>query len=171
MGVGHLAKRFFGSVNPAVLGEDESSWVASQLLPAELELWARMSTADQRHAYGVGQRVVKILGEDATRPVVAAALLHDIGKIEANVGTMLRVVSTLVGTIADQASIESWSKESGWLGRAGQYLRHNEIGAAMLTDAGSDPLTIAWAREHELVHTEWTLPEKISDALYKADNA
>ena len=33
---------------------------------------------------------------------------------------------------------------------SGRYLRHPELGADLLELAGSDPLTVAWAREHHL---------------------
>lgn len=170
MGFGHLAKRFFGAVVSAPLNDDESQWVMNSLIEGEQALWRRMSVADQRHAHGVARRVVEMLGEKATRPVIAAALLHDVGKIEADVNTLERVMATLAGSQGNREQIEQWSKEDGWIGKAGRYLMHNEIGARLLEEAGSDPLTIAWAREHELIHTKWTLPEDITDALWKADN-
>jgi hypothetical protein len=171
MSIGHLSKRFFGSLSRAPLGGDDQAWVVGYLLPGEQALWGRMSNADQRHACAVARKVVDLLGDEATRPVVAAALMHDIGKIDARVNTFERVMATLAGTTGSREQIEQWSTESGWIGKAGRYLMHNEIGAKMLTEAGSDPITVAWAREHELLHTEWTLPEEIADALYKADNA
>jgi len=167
----HLIKRFFGSLSGKALGSDDETFARANLLPSEVGLWQRMSTPDQRHACAVARRVLNALGEEATRPVIAAALLHDIGKVDADIGTFLRVIATFVGTGSSRQQIDSWATEDGWLGRAGRYLRHNEIGADMLREAGSDPITVAWAREHELKHTEWTLPEKISDALWRADSA
>lgn len=170
MSIGHLAKRWYGSLRPKPLDATEQAWIDEQLLPTELELWQRMSKADKRHSYIVGRRAERFLGQHVSRPALAAAVLHDIGKIESNAGTSLRVLSTLVAGTAGPDQIESWSKESGWLGRAGTYLRHHIIGEELLIAAGSDPITSTWAREHELVHTKWTLPEEITDALYKADN-
>src|SRR5688572_511211 len=166
----HLTKRFFGSLGKSSLAVEDSQWVHSQLIEGERLLWARMSVADQRHACGVARHVVELLGPKATRAVVAAALMHDVGKIETQINTFQRVLATLAGSTASPSQISSWAQENGWLGKAGRYILHNEIGARMLEDAGSDPLTIAWAREHELKHTEWTLPEEISNALWKADN-
>jgi putative nucleotidyltransferase with HDIG domain len=171
MSAKHLISRFFGSVSASALTEDETSWVKSQLLETEFELWTQMSIQDQRHAYKVAQRTVELLGESATRPVVAAALLHDIGKIKADLGTFARVMATFAGRQGTAEQVNEWSQSDGWLGQAGTYLRHNEIGAEMLREAGSDELTAKWAYEHELVHTEWTIPSEISDALWKADNA
>lgn len=166
----HLARRFFGSVNAKELESDELSWVRDHLLETEFALWLRFGVADRRHSYVVARRVVKLLDEKATRPVVAAALLHDIGKTATQLSTLERVFATLAGSQATFDQKRSWSTENGWLGRAGSYLMHHELGAEMLTEAGSDPLTVAWARDHELIHTEWTLPEEISDALWRADN-
>jgi hypothetical protein len=52
----------------------------------------------------------------------------------------------------------------------GLYLRHPELGAEMLELAGSDPLTVTWAREHHLPRDRWTLPAPVADALKAADD-
>ena len=49
-----------------------------QLLPAERDLWFDMSGRDQRHAIVVAKQVAVTLGPQGTRPVIAAALLHDL---------------------------------------------------------------------------------------------
>jgi hypothetical protein len=54
--------------------------------------------------------------------------------------------------------------------RFARYRRHDQIGAQLLADAGSDPLTIAWAREHHLERSLWTVEGKIADALKQADD-
>ena len=74
----HLAKRFFGSLLPVGPRRPTTPWAAEQLLPGELDLWRTMSRADRRHAAGVARRVERALGDEATRPVLAAALLHDV---------------------------------------------------------------------------------------------
>ena len=56
-----------------------------------------MSRADRRHAAGVARRVEVALGDEATRPVLAAALLHDVGKTESGLGTYGRVIATISG--------------------------------------------------------------------------
>lgn len=103
-----------------------------------------------------------MLGADAPRPVLAAALLHDVGKIDAGIGTLARVPATLLGLVARQ-------RVASGNGRVARYLRHDEIGGRMLEDAGSDPLTSAWAAEHHLPSERWTLPRPIADALKVAD--
>ena len=84
----HLARRFFGSLSLRGPGVDAELWVSEQLLPGERALWARMSRADRRHAHAVARRVERSLGHEATRPVVAAALLHDVGKTDSGLGNL-----------------------------------------------------------------------------------
>jgi hypothetical protein len=56
------------------------------------------------------------------------------------------------------------------VGRVGRYLCHDEIGAGLLAAAGSDGLTVAWAREHHLAPERWTVPAEIARALKAADD-
>jgi hypothetical protein len=154
---GHLARRFFGSLRPGGPGAADEAWARSHLLPGEVALWAQLSDADRRHAIGVARDVVARLGPDATRPVVAAALLHDAGKVVSGLGTFARVGATLLGRARAR-------------GRAADYLRHPEHGARLLGEAGSDPLTVAWASEHHLPPDHWTLARSLADALKAADD-
>ena len=52
----------------------------------------------------------------------------------------------------------------------GLYLLHPELGADLLSVAGSDPLTVAWAREHHLPPAEWTIDREVAEALNEADD-
>ncbi len=142
----HLVRRFLGSLAPRRLTAEECTWVAGHLTEAEAELFDRMGRADQRHALGVAQRAAGALGDEASTPVVAAALLHDVGKIEAGLGTYGRVMATLSARVAGHDMAEAWSHTSGMTRRIGLYLRHEELGADMLELADSDPLTVALVR-------------------------
>jgi hypothetical protein len=166
----HLARRFFGSLRPGGPPAETEAWVDSQLLEPEQRLWRRMSGADRRHAAGVARRVEEALGPEASRPVLAAALLHDAGKTVSGLGTYGRVVATLAGLATDRATAEAWSERNGVTRRVGLYLRHDELGADLLAMAGSDPLTVAWAREHHLPPDRWTIPQQLGEALKAADD-
>jgi len=170
MRVGHLTKRFFGSLWPAAPSAASEEWVRSVLSDNEHHLWLRMSRADRRHAVGVARHVEGALGDDATKPVLAAALLHDVGKVTAGLGTYGRVVATLAGAAAGQAMAAAWTEGKGFTRKVGLYLRHPALGGDMLSLAGSDPLTVTWAREHHLPQDDWTLPADIATALKAADN-
>ncbi|MCU1344965.1 MAG: hypothetical protein JWL70_1231 [Acidimicrobiia bacterium] len=129
-----------------------------------------MSNPDRRHAAGVARRVVGLLGSDVARPVVAAALLHDVGKLDSGLGTFARVGATLCGKLAGRDMAGAWSSQRGFTRRVGLYLRHDELGAALLEMAGSDPLTVAWAREHHRPPSDWTVGELAGTALRNADD-
>jgi hypothetical protein len=167
---GHLTKRFFGSLWPKGPSRKSEEWVRSVLSDDELKLWQRMSRADRRHAVGVAHDVERQLGHDATKPVLAAALLHDVGKVASSLGTYGRVIATLAGAAAGRTMAEAWTQGKGFTRKVGLYLRHPVLGADMLAMANSDPLTVAWAREHHLPEEEWTLPPTIAHALKAADD-
>ncbi|MGB0114622.1 MAG: hypothetical protein WBP59_15500 [Ilumatobacteraceae bacterium] len=124
--VWHLAARFFTSLSPAPASAEDQAWVAQYLLPGEQALWAQMSNQDHRHCAAVGRRFVEARPE-ATRAEIAGAILHDVGKIECDLGTFSRVVATIVGprTAAFAA-----------------YHDHEAIGAEMARQAGSEPETV-----------------------------
>jgi predicted HD phosphohydrolase len=153
----HLAKRFFGSLSQREPSSTDTAWTSGVLLPGEQALWARMCVADRRHAIGVAREVERLLGTHASRPVLAAALLHDVGKVDSNLGTVARAVATVV------------NRRSG-PSRFARYRRHDEIGAALLASAGSDALTVTWTREHHMPAGQWTLPLTLARALRAADN-
>jgi len=166
----HLVRRFVGSLWPLGPSAGAEAWVRSLLNDGEHGLWRRMPRADRRHAVAVTRRVERALGDEATKPVLAAALLHDVGKVASGLGTFGRAAATLVGLGGGRAMADDWQKERGATRRVALYLRHPELGADMLTLAGSDPLTVAWTREHHLPAEEWTVPTDIARALKAADD-
>jgi hypothetical protein len=166
----HLTRRFFGSLRPGGLPETDRVWVESVLSDAEYALWCRQYGPDRRHTAAVGREVERRLGDEATPPVIAAALLHDIGKIDADLGTWGRVVATVSAKVAGRDTARLWIKSTGFTRRVGLYLHHPEIGADLLEMAQSDPLTIAWAAEHHLPADEWTIDPDIAQVLHEVDD-
>ena len=157
----HLARRFFGSFARGGPSPADVAWVSSWLSDDEHRLWSRLSDADRKHAVGVARRTVDLLGAGTERAVVAAALLHDVGKLESGFGPFRRAGATVVG--------KTWGRSRA-RGRIGAYLRHDELGAALLREAGSAPLTVAWAAEHHRPPEQWTVPAAIGRALKDADD-
>ena len=123
--LGHLGRRFAGSLSRREPDVADTSWVDSQLLEAESQLWHRMSAADRRHSIAVARRF-QALGP-WSRDELAGALLHDVGKVNAGLGTMARVAATIVGPRT---------------ARFRRYHDHERIGAALLAVAGSPHVTI-----------------------------
>jgi hypothetical protein len=167
---GHLVRRFLGSILPGGPSETDQAWVDELLLPGEHALWRRLSGPDRRHAVGVARRVERSLGHEASRPILAAALLHDVGKLESGLRTYGRVVATLSAKVAGPEMAHTWRKQRGFPRRVGLYLLHADIGADLLALAGSDPLTVAWAREHHLPEDRWTVPPDVGAVLKAADD-
>ena len=162
--------RFFGSLRPGGPPPPDDAWATGALLPGEVALWRRMSGPDRRHAVGVARRTESALPPPVARPVLAAALLHDVGKVSSGLGPIRRAVATLVGMAAGHDAASRWRPRRGPVGRAGRYLCHDAIGADLLTAAGSDDLTVAWAREHHLLPNRWTIPAPVGEALKLADD-
>lgn len=172
----HLAARFFGALSPAGPAPADESWALGSLLPGEQSLWRRMSGPDRRHAVGVARDTVQLLGgAEQPREVVAAALLHDVGKIEARLGTFSRVGVTLLAMAANRSRLLAWAGSAPEGGRAtlrnriGLYLAHDRVGAELLAAAGSAELTATWAREHHLTSARWTVDAGVGEALKAAD--
>ena len=102
--------------------------------------------------------------------MLAAALLHDVGKVDAGLRTWGRVVATLSAKVAGRDTAELWVRSSGFTRRVGLYVRHPDIGGDMLEMAGSDPLTVAWAREHHRPPEQWTVPASVAEVLHEVDD-
>jgi hypothetical protein len=148
----------------------DAAWVAGILAPGELAVWRRLSGPDRRHAVGVARRVDAALGRP-DRAVLAAALLHDTGKLDSGLGTWARVPATVLGLVARRPVVARWSRRpSGFRRRVALYLDHPARGAARLRTAGSDPLTVAWAAEHHLPEERWSVPPAVGRALHAADD-
>ena len=124
--LGHLARRFAGSLSRRPPSEADSSWAVAQLLPAEAALWQRMAVQDKRHSILVARRFVD-LADEPSREQTAAALLHDVGKLAGGLGTCARVLATIVGP-----------RTARFL----QYHDHERLGAEMLRAAGSAAATL-----------------------------
>jgi hypothetical protein len=121
----HLAKRFFGALGRAPIGESQIELVQATLLDSEFALWSAMMPMDKKHSIKVMSRFMQIYPQ-ATAAQVRASLLHDVGKLESNLSVFARVLATIVG-------------ERG--SRFAKYHAHEKIGAQMLRQAGSDEET------------------------------
>ncbi|MEQ1872265.1 MAG: HD domain-containing protein [Ilumatobacteraceae bacterium] len=125
--LGHLARRFFGSLSRRPPAAGDVAWVLTQLLPAELALWQSMPAQDRRHSIVVARRFAGLVA-DASRAEVAGALLHDVGKTQSGLGTIGRVAATVVGPRTK---------------RFASYHDHEPLGVGMLRNAGSELDTLA----------------------------
>lgn len=130
--VGHLARRFAGSLSRRAPSPEDESWAAGHLTAGERALWGRMSDADRRHSLQVARRFAA-RRPGATRAELAGALLHDCGKVEAQLGTFGRVAATVIGPRTE---------------RFRAYHDHEVIGADLARTAGSEAATVALIEGH-----------------------
>jgi hypothetical protein len=184
--VGHLAGRFFGSLRARPLSPADVAWVRAALTPEEFAVWQRLGRADRAESLAVGREVQRSLRALAV-PVraespgeslqtvggawIAAALLHDVGKVDAGLGTGGRSAAALVGGLAGHDRARRWRHRSGWRGRVGRYIAHDDLGAAALTDAGARPQAAYWAEVHHRPD-RWdgrTIPADVCALLARAD--
>lgn len=171
-GTWHLIRRFSGSLRPGGPGAVDVDWVAGELSPREFALWAAMSGPDRRHSVAVARRVERAEGIGITRTVLAAALLHDVGKADARLRTVPRVGATLVGmaTGRDPVRLRRWSEGRGIRARIGRYLLHPEIGAARLAEVGADPSVVRWAADHHRAPGSSGFDPEVERVLRAADD-
>ncbi len=172
----HLTGRFFAALSPRGPVPADESWALDHLLDGERDLWRRMSGPDRRHAVGVARDTIRLLGpEEPGRDVVAAALLHDVGKVESSFGTFARVWVTFAALAVGRSRLLRWAGDHAgggrpsWRARVGLYLTHDRLGAELLQRAGSQTLTVSWALEHHLAPGSWTVDATIGAALKAAD--
>ena len=157
---------------------DDTDWARSFLGPTEQRLFDRMAPVDRAHSVGVARGVaanLDRLGLDASDPearwILAAALTHDVGKSQAELGTYGRVVATLseaAGRGLDGS--RSWAARRGMTRKVGLYLQYPRLGAEMLAVAGSDERVVAWAAQHHEPEESWTVPVDAGRLLRDADD-
>jgi hypothetical protein len=171
----HLSRRFFGALWPGAPRAADVEWVRGVLDDSEFTQFRRQPNHDQRHAIGVARDVERRL---ADTPYAAdprwpeAALLHDIGKLDAHLGVYGRVVATVAGHAAGPHMADAWSAKRGFTRRVGLYLRHAELGADRIRIAQGSEEAARWAAAHHHPE-EWDatgIPAEVVTALDAADN-
>ena len=166
----HLTKRFWFSLKPQKLSEESLDWVRSHLSENEFEHWEKLSMADKRHSFQVARRASSEIGEEG-KEFMAAALLHDIGKLESGFTTFGRVFATLVCLFFPLGKMEKWAqKNRGLRRRLIDYAKHPELGAKLLKGIGSKEQTITWVLEHHSEREKWDTPKEIAEILSSSDN-
>ena len=129
---------------------DAARWreIEALLSPAELALFRRFSPGDRQHSYRV-MRALREAGHDDER-LLAAALLHDVGKTRLRLHLWERISGALVETFAPSLGAH-WGAGPARSWRRPFVIRaqHAEWGAEMAEAAGSDLATAALIRHHQ----------------------
>lgn len=126
----HLIRRFFGFLRARPLTPLEQRYVNNALRVQLARAFFAQRHEDQRHALEVERRI----GQGTC---TEAALLHDIGKSESNLGAFSRSLATIWHGIG-----------LGATGRWQLYLTHGALGADTLESLGANELAVAFTRYH-----------------------
>lgn len=172
MSAPHLVRRFFGALWPGAPSPADDAWAARVLRPEELLLFRRLPNHDRRHALRVARRAERELGPESEPRWLAAALLHDVGKYDANLSVPGRAVATLAaaGSSGMQRAAR-WHDARGLRGRISLYARHGELGAEQIRRAGGREEAAEWSAAHHHPET-WpglAIPPAVVSALDRAD--
>lgn len=128
-----------------------------------------MSNPDQRHAVEVARGVASEL-PNTTDAVMAAALLHDVGKVDSRLRTPARIVATLFWAVVPDDLADRWLDTSGLRRRFASYRRHPEIGEQLLLEAGASAQTASWAADHHKPRERWRIDAEAGDVLKRCDD-
>ncbi|MCP4539040.1 MAG: hypothetical protein GY832_18045 [Chloroflexi bacterium] len=126
------------------------------LTPTAQALFRRQAIQDQHHALAV-YHTLRQAGH--TNPqLLAAALLHDVGKSAARLPAWQRAIIVLVERFAPRLLARLSQKEpeergqdltNNWRHPFIVHAQHPEIGAQWALEAGCAPLTVALIRRHQ----------------------
>lgn len=122
MNLVHLGRRFRESLQSRSMEPKDEEWVRHHLTDLEFGLWNSMQTLDKCHSLGVARRLLERC-PSAERELIAAALLHDVGKVRSSLGVAGRILATLLGAPSE---------------RFRDYHDHERIGAEMCRSRGID---------------------------------
>lgn len=141
----------------------------SLLSPAERALYHAQPTVDRAHSVACAI-AVRDSGAEPGDELVIASALHDVGKAQADLGTLGRVVATVVDAMVPDAVSRRWASERASLRhRFILYARHDQVGADLLGEAGSADLVVTWAREHHWPEDGRSIDPELGRVLQAAD--
>ncbi len=165
----HLAKRFFSSIFSRNLDIETERRLLSLLSREEKELYFAQPRIDRIHSIRNAKSIIGAPSTVYEGDLIVAAALHDIGKAEAQLGVLGRVLATLLHGFLSIERIRSWGGKEGFRKQINSYCLHSERGAELLEEAGSKQIVITWARHHHDLEEDVVLPADIFSVLEKAD--
>lgn len=148
MGVLYRLSQFWQNVTARPLTQPEIEEVSADLTPGELALFRQMSVSDQQHAL----RVCRLLRNCGMMDsdLLAAALLHDVGKVRVKLTAWDRTLAVLGEKIAP-VRVAEWGQGegTGWKRTFVVRKQHAAWGAALAAEAGSSPSVVDLILQHQ----------------------
>lgn len=169
MGVKYRIDQFFHSF-VAQPSEQDLAIVDINLTSPLTELFHQMSFADQSHSLRV---FAHLSGQGETEPgLLAAALLHDVGKCQAPLKPWDRAVVVLVKVVVPDLILKWGTGEPKGLKKPFVvYNHHAEWGAKLVDERGGSDLCVYLIRHHQdkQTHEPQDKREKFLEKLQTAD--
>lgn len=130
------------------------------LKPALLALFLQMQPAEQAHSLAVYEQL--IANGEKNSDLLAAALLHDVGKIRAPLRIWERVIIVIAYYLLPDR-IAAWGKGRpvGWKRTFVVAEQHPAWGAEMAAKAGAPPMTVEIIRRHHQPVRSLSAPGKL----------
>jgi hypothetical protein len=132
-----------------------------------------MPNHDQRHSIAVARHVQDALAGTeyaGDRRWLAAALLHDVGKLDAGLSVPGRVLATAVIAVRGRDAPAADMACGGLRGRVARYAQHPARGAELIGAAGGPVEAAAWAASHHQSGGPASIPTPVAAALRAADD-
>lgn len=147
MGIAYRLRQLRANLTAGPLTTEAAADVAAVLTPAERDLFALFSPADQWHSVRVLHTLRQAGYNDPD--LAAAALLHDIGKIRFPLSAWDRTVIVIGQTLLPDR-VTAWGRgpAAGWRRPFVIRAQHPAWGAEMAAVAGSRPRVIDLIRCH-----------------------
>ncbi len=168
----YRVRQFMRAAAALVQGEEVAAPAIGRLLPPKgVALFNGMPRYDRRHALSV-VRTLQQQGHDDP-DLLAAALLHDVGKTGSAAGRLRlwhRVLMVLARALAP-GLLERFGREGGGSWRQAFFVQkhHAELGADLALEAGCSQATAELVRRHEMAGVPEQDPR--GAALRAADSA
>jgi HD domain len=148
MGSLYRLRQFWRSATAKPLPGTAREEIAAILNTAELALFQQMPDADQRHGYHVCKLLLDSGQSD--KNLLAAALLHDVGKARYNLSPWDRTLAVLGEQLLPQKA-HAWGEgpAQGWKRTFVIRKQHAGWGAQLASQAGSEQLVIELIGRHQ----------------------
>lgn len=164
----HLAYRArqFWNALPGPRKRVETETLLPHLSPSQIVLFRRMQPSEQTHAY---QMLERLKASGQTDPdLLAAALLHDVGKVLVPLSLLDRVVIVL-GKRFFQRRARRWSEGTPSRLRRPFVVaaHHPDWGADLAEQAGASSRTVDLIRRHQDIPS---VDDSLLSALQSADD-